>query len=86
MTTWGVQQSWVSLQKPPKKWAGHKHMRISKVMSSLQQKKLISNKKQKSWESRKSWVAYTKKKQTTHENQLITWEIQNAWVALKKKD
>ena len=46
MTTWEMQQSWVSLLKPPKKWAGNKHMRNSKVMSSL--------------EKNKSWATKTK--------------------------
>ena len=46
MTTWEMQQSWVSLLKPPKKWAGNKHMRNSRVMSSL--------------EKNKSWATKTK--------------------------
>ena len=84
MTTWEMQQSWVSLLKPPKKWAGNKHMRNSKVMSSLE-KTNHEQQKQKSWESRKLWVAFIKKKLKTFENQLTTWEIQKAWVALLKK-
>ena len=48
----------------------------------------MSDKKQWSWESQKSWVANKKtqsKQLKTHEQQMTPWEIQKAWVALLKK-
>ena len=50
----------------------------------------MSDKKQWSWESQKSWVANKKKTQSkqlkTHEQQMTPWEIQKAWVALLKNE
>ena len=49
----------------------------------------MSDKKQWSWESQKSWVANKKtqsKQLKTHEQQMTPWEIQKAWVALLKNE
>ena len=67
INTWETQKSWVALKKN-KSWATKtKIMRISKVMSSLYQKKNLKTFENQltTWEIQKAWVALLKKQKNT---------------------